>query len=450
SCLACATAMVLIAAFAPGAEAQPSQSAGGVSTQSRTNAVVQPLSQAARPYRGLFGAGSAPQPGGYLLDLTTSVYQEYGNIEEPAIPSESVVLANGWFLGVRGRLAVEKAGRNTRFRMGGEGAFRYYRDSGQSTSPRVRADVVLDNISGRTKQNLLHFNGSVAYEPYYILSIFPSPALETGDTAILPTNRDDLLFRRTRYLYDQSFTLEHQVSRRGYLNVFEDGRLTHANTPGLDVGSIRAGARYGYRMSRYASLRFGYAYRTGYYGVEGVERLEAHDVDLSFDYRKPLTPSRKTSFGFSVGSSRVTAQPSPEWKVIATANLRHELGAGWFIQSDFARDTQLVEGFAEPFFANTVTASVGGFMGRRVEMLTSGGYSQGVFGSGSDTYTSLRGAARISLALARYLAVNAEGLIDRNTFDNRLALPGIEPAGLLNSTRWAVRCNVTVWLPLSH
>ena len=408
-----------------------------------------PVAQAERPYRGLFGAGTGAAAGRHLFALTASIYEEYGTNQGGEIPGSAVVLNDGWFLGVRGQLAFEKAGQYSRVGVRGEGAFRYLRDLGQTTSPRFRAELSVDSRTGARKQNPLRLTGTVDYEPYYILSIFPTEVLPAGGTAIVPTDRDDLLFERARYIYGQAFTYEHQVSRRSYLAFFEEWRTTQAEAPvtGFDVNSLRAGARYGYRVTPHASVRFGYAYKLGNYGLDAARRFESHDVDILVDYRKPLTRSRNTTVGFGAGSSRISREPEPAWTIVGNANLRHEFGKGWFIQADYARNAQLVEGFADPFFVNTVTGSVGGFLGHRVEVLASSGYSMGLVGFGSDDYRSVQGSARLRWALARYLALDAEGLLVNYQFDSVVPVPGTAPAKL---DRWAVRCNIALWLPLSR
>jgi hypothetical protein len=432
------TTVLLAGLCAPAAHAQ-----SGLDAQS----AIQPVAQAAQPYRGVFGGGTTAAPGRHLLDLTTSVYQEYGNNTNSEIPTGSMVLSAGWFLGVRSGLSFQKAGRYTRVGVRGEGAFRFYNNTRQTTSPSYRVDAAVDHRTGSTRQNQLSVAGSASYEPYYTLAIFPSAIPTTEGTAILPTNRDDLLSRNARYIYAQSFGLEHQLSQRSYISLSETARLTRATTPGLDVSSIRAGVRYGYRISRDAALRLGYAYQTGSYGLAGTPRLTAHDLDISLDYRKPLGQSRRTSIGFGSGTSRIASQPSPRWVVVASANLRHELGAGWFLQGDFSRNTQLVEGFSNPFLVNTGTASVGGFMGHRVEWLASGAYSKGVVGFGSDRYEALQGSTRLRLGLVKYLAIDVEGLMNKYSFGSQVAIPGTVPADL---NRWAVRCNIALWLPFSR
>ena len=225
--------------------------------------------------------------------------------------------------------------------------------------------------------------------------------------------------------------------------------MTQAQAPttGFDVNDLRAGARYGYRMSPHASLRFGYAYKRGSYGLDGAQRLESHDLDVSFDYRRPLPHLRNTTVGFGAGPSRISREVEPLWTVIGSANLRHDFGKGWFIRADYARNAQLVEGFADPFFVNTVTGSIGGFLGHRVEVLATSGYSKGPVGFGQDRYTSRQSSARMRVALARVLALDAEGLLIQYGFGAGVPVPGTVPAVL---DRWAVRCNIAWWLPLSR
>jgi hypothetical protein len=200
-------------------------------------------------------------------------------------------------------------------------------------------------------------------------------------------------------------------------------------------------------MSRYASINVGYGYEVGNYGLQTLQKIETQNVDLGIEYRRPLTRSRRTTFGFTTGAALLSAQPHRQWQALGTANLRHEFNRGWFIQGDFGRSVQLVEGFTAPFLVNTVTASVGGFMGRRVELVSSGGYSSGVVGFGSDRYHAVQGSARLRLALARYVAIDTEGLTNQYLFNNRIAVPTSLPPQL---NRWAVRCSVALWLPLAR
>jgi hypothetical protein len=418
-------------------------------TPSASRPAVQQGNQAQQPqqpYRGLFGAGSPARPGGHTLDLSLSVYQEYGNTADEDTPAGVIELGTGWFTGARGTVSLERAGQRARFGLRSEASLRYYQETRETTSPRVRVLAAVDGTESRGRDTNWHLDGSFDYEPYYVLPLFGGQAPVTGGTAILPTSRDDIQYANRRAVFGQSFSVDRQVSSRWTIGVFEDFRYTKSENELYDVRAIHAGARLGRRFSRYAALRLGYAYRLGEYGANTDQRLEAHDIDISLDYRRPLPRLRRTTIGFSTGSSRM-AQPEARWDVVGAASLRHEFDQGWFLQGEFARNARIVEGFASPFFENTAAASLGGFFGRRVEVLASGGYSRGEVGFTSDRYRAIQGAARLRLALARFLAVDVEGLTNRHTFDAGIVVPETLPPSM---NRWSVRCNVMVWLPLSR
>ncbi len=441
--------VVVVGLIATGAQARAAAAPQDPPVQQPTGQATTPEAPPlpAAPFRGLFGAGSPAAPGGHAIDLTGFVYQEYGNTEDYPNPNADDVLATGWFTAARGSLSYEQAGRYTRFGLRGEGAFRYYRETSLTTAPRFRADIGFDSRVGRRRRDTVQLAAFAERQPYYILPLFPSSVAVTGGTAILPSNRDDLLVRRDQYVYGESFGIEHQLSARTYVAIDQSFRYTRADQPGLDVHALTAGGRFGYRLSPNVSVLLGYAYQAGRYGPGTNERLQAHDIDVGLRVLKPLTPSRRTTVGFSAASSRVEAGGAQGWKVLGTANLRHEFTQGWFIEGAFGRDVQLVEGFAEPFFVNTVRASVGGFLGRRVEVLAEGGYSEGVIGFTADRYDAAQGSARLRMALTRFLAVDAEGLMNQYVFDNAGTVPAGVPPTI---NRWAVRWSVSLWLPLSR
>jgi len=401
--------------------------------------------QPPRPYRGLFEAGSPARPGGHVLDFTASVYEEYGNTQDQGTQLGPLVLDTGWFLGVQGGLSYRKAGQWTQLGLRTDGSFRYYRDSGQSTLPRYSVQAGVDRRIGGERQSAVRFGGSVNYEPYYMLSLLETPVSVVEGAAIVPTNRDDLLYRQARYIFGQSFGFDLPLSARSFFTLTEDARATKADIPGLDVRTMHVAAAFGYRFSRYVALRLGYGTRFGSYGAQAQQRLQTHDIDISLDYRRLFAPSRRTTFGFETGSQLVTAESRRQWRVIGAVNVRHQFDAGWFIQGDLARTTQLVEGFSNPLFVNTATGSLGGFLGRRVELLTSGAYSRGVVGFTRDPYWAVQGSARMRLAVARFVAIDVEGLMARHSFDSRIVLPAGLPSQL---NRWSVRFNVALWLPL--
>jgi hypothetical protein len=419
------------------------QSSGQVSTDQESAGG----SQAGRPYRGLFGMGSPAARGGHLLDLTASIYEEYGNTQQADAAVATPLLGTGWFLGFNGGLTFRKDARYTRFVLLGDTTLRYYRTTGETTAPRFHAEMGIDSQVGHRRQNSVGFRASVDREPYFILSIFPGSTSPTEGAAIVPVNRDDLFDRQDRYIYGQGFNVEQQWSQRTFFRFSESARAAVSDSPNLDVRTVQAYAGIGHRMTRYASLVLGYGYRYGQMGAGATQRLKQQDINVGIDYQRPLTRSRRTTFGLTTGSSLVDVTPNRQWQVVGGVNLRHEFASGWFIRGDFTRNTQLVEGFADPFFVSTVQASLGGFAGRRLELNLASGYSRGTQGFTSQRYNTVQGSARVRLALARFVAVDTEALVNRQDFDRRIVMPGAVPSQL---DRWSVRCNVAIWLPLSR
>ena len=440
-----AAAALMLLGFATGVSAQTLVDQQAAQGQTGTGA--QPVTQAAKPYRGLFGGGSAPAPGRQQFDLTTNVYEEYGTNGESAVAGTTTSNTPGWFVAAQGRLAFQSTGQHSSFALRLDGNVRYYRDTRTTTTPGARAEIAWNTRVGYHGTSSVAFTASAEYQPYYVLPVFEGAVAPAADAAILPTNRDDLLYRRTGYIYGETFGYQHPISQRTYFALTEDARVTRTQSADLDVDSIRGGAVFGVRLSQYAALVTGYAYQFGQSGPQRSVKTTGQDVILSVDYRRPLPRARRTTFGFSSGSSRVTSATTAQWFILGTVNLRHEFDAGWFIQADFGRRMQMVEGFSSPFFVNTVTGSLGGFLGRRVEVLTSGGYSRGDVGFGTDAYRSTQGSARMRLALAKYVAVDVEGLLNQYAFDQQVVMPGLLPANL---NRWAVRCNVALWLPMAR
>jgi len=405
-----------------------------------------PTTQASRPYRGVFDAGTAARPGGHLLSFTATFSPEYGNTQNGQ-PAGSLVLGTGWFYSASAGLGFERAWQRTRFALRAAGSFRYYADSRQTTQPTYRVEMAVDTQAASERQSTFRFGLSAEHLPYYVLPLISTSAPVTGETAIVPTTRDDALYPQASNTLGESLGFDVQLSRRAFLRFSQDGRYTTGGAPGTNVREAHVAGAFGYRLSQYAALRLGYGYRTGWFGADTAQRLSTQDIDVGIDYRRPLFQSRRTTVGFTTGSSLVDEPGRRRWQFVGAANVRHEFTGGWFIQADLARATRLVQGFTAPFVDNSATASLGGFFGRRLELLMSAGYSRGEVGTGGGTYTALQGSTRLRLALARWIAIDGEGLYSKNRFSDQVVMPAGFPANL---TRWTVRFNVVLWFALSR
>jgi hypothetical protein len=88
------------------------------------------------------------------------------------------------------------------------------------------------------------------------------------------------------------------------------------------------------------------------------------------------------------------------------------LGRTWDVGVAYDRQVGFVHTIAEPVFSDSVNASVGGLLGRRVQMQSSIGAISGSVGiSESDRrYVAYQAAAGLSVAVNHYIAVRFDGV----------------------------------------
>jgi hypothetical protein len=219
--------------------------------------------------------------------------------------------------------------------------------------------------------------------------------------------------------------------------------------------SYGVGGRYGYNVTRNATLHFGYVYRGGQYSYSpGQSAAVVHDIDAGIDYHRPLSLSRRTRFDFSVGSTIVT-NPETEttrtervFRVVGTAALSHDMGRTWRAKITYNRGAGFAGGLNQPVFSDAAIGSLEGFFSRRIDFSTQAGFS---FGSGAErsnldrdfrTYTA---TARLRAALTPILALFGEYLYYNYDFGPDVGIVSGVP---LKLDRNSVRLGITVWLPL--
>lgn len=400
----------------------------------------------AAAYRGLFGPDEISASRGNDLSLLVSLYEEYGNSPDSEDDRSPVPLVqrNGYFSGVRTDLVFSHRGQRATFGFRTQGSMRYYPGLQAYTGLRHRSEMGLSATVGRMRRTSVTMSGVAEHAPNYSISLFPEPSI-LNDSPASAANRDDALTNRAANIYNGSFGLEHQFSPRSSFGV--DNSVRYANVSGAPgVRDVRTGLRYSRRMSPYFALRLGYAYMRGQYGpTSDMKAIQSHDLDLGIDYRRAITLSRKTTIAFGSGSTMVQTSLGQAYRVTGTATLRTELPQGWIAQVEYNRGLQLVEGFANPFFADIVTPSLGGYLGRRVQLSTSAGYSFGEVGLVGGRYRALQASTRLRVAATRYAAVDAQYLFYRYQFDNTVALMDSLARSM---DRGSIRLNLTLWLPL--
>ncbi len=217
------------------------------------------------------------------------------------------------------------------------------------------------------------------------------------------------------------------------------------------------------QLTRHASLRLGYGYRsaTSEVGLPGEPRLtnEMQDIQVGIDYNRSLTlsMSRRTRISFSTGTSYLgrsdlsgsdlDAQRRSRFYITGNATLTHEMGRTWRTGLVYQRSAGFSELAFEPVTSDSVTASLSGLLGRRIEFSAQASASSGHVGDRrtNDDYTSYRATAQLRRAITRYLAARVAYLYYQHDFANQIRLPIGFPQAL---ERNGVQFGINVWFPI--
>jgi hypothetical protein len=413
-----------------------------------------------RPYRGLFGGNGADPNSTQQLDLNASLFGAY----------DDNVLANQLQFGVDPRFQqsggygtgtvsldyTRRAGRAT-FDFTGGTTYRYYPSLSQLDGANSFVSAGLTaKLSSRTNFSATE---SASYSPFYSLGAIPG-MMTPSPGEIAPIGSDyPLLLESALSLYS-SASLEHRLTPRASLTADYTLQYTDYRTGNQVLDNWAAGGRFGYRLTSRASLRLGYHYRRStsplYFGGQPVV---GHDIDVGIDYNRALSFSRKTTVGFTTGTSIYRSFTSngslisTDWAykthflATGSAYLNRQMGRSWTGRLSYQRGLQFVPGFGNPFFADSVSASLGGFVGARSNLNLSAYYSSGQLGivTTGQGYKSYVGAADYQFALSRFVALSANYTYYHYLFDPTVVLlPGMN-RGL---NRQSVRVGLNLWLPL--
>src|SRR5690606_11861591 len=95
-------------------------------------------------------------------------------------------------------------------------------------------------------------------------------------------------------------------------------------------------------------------------------------------------------------------------RALGTATLRHDFRGPWQAQAVYVRSVAFLDGLSEPFEGDRVTATLGGWLGRRTDLSMSAGYVTGSVGLSRRNFNTALATARIRTALSSHVALFAQ------------------------------------------
>ncbi len=411
-----------------------------------------------RDYRGLFGANNSNPTQQQSLDFTFSLYGGYddnatadqGGFSDPRLSASS-----GYAGGYAG---LDYNRRAQKWAVGASASTnaRYYADFDDPIGLNHGAGLGFSyNFSERTSINA---SQSVAYLPFYQVGLAtPLFQPEPGDQ--FNFNADTIVMKRPSWNYGTNVGFSKSLSARSTFTAGYNRYATDYDEEQFeDLASQYANARYSYSLKKNLSLRLGYGYRRGRYApTDDSNRIyENHDLDTGIDYGRSFSLSRRTTLGFSVGSTFIRSSgtygfegdPQTRYDVVGNVNLNHQIGRTWTAAATYNRTAGYQPGFAAPVFGNFVTASLSGFWGPRLQPSVGASWSHGTIGLDErvqNSYDTLSAYTSLQFAITENLALEGRYFYYQYDFDNQLFLPD----GLMRDLdRHGVQVGLVVWLPV--
>jgi hypothetical protein len=420
---------------------------------------------------GLFGGGNSDASARQRLDLTLSSTEGY---DSDLVPRAGTAVGSGgpdqtgYSTMLAGVAEYAWQIRRVRVRATGSSTLRYLPpldDVVYSSSRSVSHSEGVGIFARLPKQTSVLVNQTATYSPSFLYNLFPrAPATVPGDAP--PAAPDYATSGYESHAYETVTTLTHDFTRRSSVLATADYQNTETRgetTGRRALSSFGISGRFSHRLGPNTAATAEYLYRNSEFaradGVTTGETLADHGVNIGVDYNRRLSASRHFTLGALVGVSTTilpeSALPeSPEGlgsrdryyhRMSGQVTMGYEFGRTWMAGAIYRRGVDYVAGLIEPISADRFTASAEGLLARRIDVLVSAGYSNGVSAvSQNSTFDTYTGDVRLRYALTRTFAAYVEYLY--YFYDSRGSTP-IAPGVSSGLERKGVRTGLTLLVP---
>jgi hypothetical protein len=412
------------------------------------------------PYQGIFsGGGNNTDPNiHHRLDLSFSVAAAYDDDVLPALTGgiePTTRPFNGYNTTYTGNAQYQWQGRRMQAGLTATSALRQFTDTNDYTMTHALGAGFSAQFARRTT---LFVNQSANYSPPYLFGLFPNVDVASPG-AVIAGGPNYLVDDTESLSYETIVTVEHGLTRRGTVSVSGDYRFTdfRDNSRGRpDVRSSGVRTRYGYSFGRNTAFTAGYHYRSGELGFGSTAFSSEQGVEVGMAYNRKLSATRKATLSFSIGSTTMDLPSVPAAGIVAgrqsdvsaEAALNYQFARSWIVRGAYRRGAEFVAELSEPIFVDGVTLTLGGDMGRRIHLSSSGAYSSGQGlqpGATTNLLKTYTGNLRLAVDLTRSLGSYAEYLYYLYDFSGN---PNLAPGLLTKVERNGVRAGLTVWFSM--
>ncbi|MEO8678633.1 MAG: hypothetical protein ABI665_06285, partial [Vicinamibacterales bacterium] len=325
----------------------------------------------------------------------------------------------------------------------GSSAVRYYSSLRDVTTQRHGGGVGVEFLTSERMQ--VRAAQSISYSPSYQLSLSQPPPQEGSELNFgaagvdYSVSRDKQItygsFGGATYTFSSSreFTLGYNF---GYTDFFHRA----------DFSNQQASARFTQRLSSDMSLRLGYGFGVGTLGNQAT--VKHHDIDVGVNYNRSIAVSRRTTVGFTSGSTVISTGGSQHFELIGGVQLRRLLAPRWTSTASYMRGLMAIDSVPRPFVTSTVSGEVRGFASSRASLSIQPSFAWGAdVADATRTFHSAVAQTRADVAVNRNWALYVEHFYYLYRFAGVTDLPQALPAGF---SRQGLRWGLALWAPVIH
>jgi len=417
----------------------------------------EPLGNARRPYKGLFGGANTGSRRESTLSFNGSVSEVYDQDEL----DEGTPQLGGLYTNFTGDLDYGRYGTRTQIFATGGANLRYYSKLSEFLAADYHAAAGVSTlVASHTTVNL---GETFMYSPVSLPGLFPQPLPpELGEP--LPPSSNFAVTDNKLVSLGTTAGVEHEFSLRSALTANASYQYTNylaEDTPTNDWSTIDSGVVYRYRVTETRSLRGGYNYRRANYALRDAPegqgpQPDEHNFFIGGAVDREFSRQQRTMASLNVGLSAFSAPTLAELleatdrvRFVFDAAVAHQFGRSGLIVASFNRGSQFNQGYGGPLFADEFSVSATGYLNDRTDVTATVAHTDGqslLTIAGGRFVTTVAGAS-VRHALSRHWALTGQYFYYSYDFTEAPGFPALI-AVPERFSRNSLRGGVSVFLPI--
>ena len=340
-----------------------------------------------KPYPAVFGAATRTSTSkGATIDISIEAADAYDDnlqAEVAGSPENTLVQTSGYYTSLAPSVVVDAHPGRTHIVASGASNVRYYGDLQKVLVTGHSAAFGIDTELNRKTR--VFVNQAVSYAPAYLHGLF-APVTTAGPGTPIDPASDYAVDAGRSLTYATTANLTRGFGER--IDVTAETAYHRSDFSGsapgyLNLRGYEAGSVMRYTINRNLKFRLGYTYHYTEYAAD--YHPQENNFDIGFEYSRPLSALRRTTFAFSLGPAiasgvlpnRTAPENDRQYRIGGEFSVNHQLTRTWSARGSLRRGLTYVENVSRPVLANAASVGVQGYFGRRTDLAITGGYTTG-------------------------------------------------------------------------